>query len=497
MASLAAKLIRGSFFRVANPIFNIAVSFFMIPFVIHSIGERWYGLWILTATMVGYFGFLDLGIATANERFVARALGQKDQEEINRVFSSSIFLFALVGIASILVTAIIIIVCPFFVKSTTDISTFRIVIAIIGFDMAQQFPIRGFNGFLYAHIRYDIANIINILKLFLRTALIVLALQHGHGIIALVVITLVVDLLESAAYVLYVFWGYPETRIRISYFAKHTVKQLYNYSIYSFISNVAKQLRFNLDSLVISGFLGLSPVTHYSIGSRIAGYYNILVTEAISSMKPVFSSLEGQGAFDELRQKYLFSVKLNTILSVFIGGSILIYGKAFILRWMGSGYLDSFHILVVLTFAMLCNTFQIPPATLLYGISKHKVYSFIVVAEGLVNLGLSLFLVKKYGIIGVALGTLIPIFVTSFFIVPYYASHVIQVSSSRYTKVVMKGLALGVLVHLASWLAVRSFITLSYPRILVLSLITSIIFLTVNMFVLLSRTERRHFSIPF
>ncbi len=146
---------------------------------------------------------------------------------------------------------------------------------------------------------------------------------------------------------------------------------------------------------------------------------------------------------------------------------------------------------------MLCNTFQIPPATLLYGISKHRVYSFIVVAEGLVNLGLSLVLVKKYGIIGVALGTLIPIFVTSFFIVPYYANRVIQVSSSRYTKVLMRGLALGVLVHLASWLAVRGFITVSYPRILLLSSVTSIIFLTVNVFVLLSRTERRYFSIPF
>jgi tetrahydromethanopterin S-methyltransferase subunit E len=61
----------------------------------------------------------------------------------------------------------------------------------------------------------------------------------------------------------------------------------------------------------------------------------------------------------------------------------------------------------------------------------------------------------------------------------------------------MKGLALGALVHLASWLAVRGFIAVSYPRIFVLGLITSIVFLAVNMFVLLSRTERRYFSIPF
>ena len=113
------------------------------------------------------------------------------------------------------------------------------------------------------------------------------------------------------------------------------------------------------------------------------------------------------------------------------------------------------------------------------------------------NLGISLLLVKRYGIIGVAFGTLIPIFVTSFFIIPYYANRVIEASSARYAKVIMRGLALGALVHLASWLAVRSFITLSYPRILVLSLITSIIFLGVNMFVLLSRTERRYFRIPF
>lgn len=497
MASLAAKLLRSSFFRIMNLVLNVAVSFFMIPFVIHSIGERWYGLWILTATMVGYFGFLDLGIATANERFVARALGQKDQEEINRVFSSSVYLFTLVGIASLIATGLIILFCPLFVKDPAELATVRIVIAIIGFDMAQQFPIRGFTGFLQAHIRYDVVNIINILKLLLRTALMVAALERGYGIISIAIITLAVDLVESVTFVFYVFRAYLETKLHHSFFSKQMVKQLYNYSIYSFISNLAKQLRFNIQNVVISGFMGLSPVTHYSIGSRIAGYYNLFVTEAISSMKPVFSSLEGQGAFGELREKYLFSVKLNTILAVFIGGSILMYGKAFILRWMGSGYLDSFHVLAVLTLAMFCNSLQIPPATLLYGISKHKVYSFIVIAEGLANLGLSLILVKRYGIIGVALGTLVPIFVTSFFIVPRYASRVINLSSSRYAKIVAQGLGLGVLVHLASWLVVRNLIVSSYPRILVLSVSTSIVFLAVNVLVLLSKDERRYFRIPF
>ncbi len=469
----------------------------MIPYVIGHIGDRWYGLWILVGTTIGYFGFLDLGLGSANERYIARSIGMKDQHETNRVFSSSIVLFSIVGAVTLVLTAIVILICPRFIHNPADVPVFRLVFLLVGLDMAVGFPIRGYWGFLYAHIRYDIVNIINILKTAVRTTLIVWLLSRGHGIISLAVATLVSDVAEYAANFIYVRAKFPETAIRIRDFSRSTVRQLYDYSLYSFVSAIAKQLRFNIDAFVITAMLGLSLVTHYNIGSRIAGYYLMLVMNAISSIKPVFSKLEGEGNFDELRERYHLTLKLNVILSLFIGGSLLIYGKPFILRWMGPSYLDSWHVLAVLSVAQIFNTIQVTPSTLLYGISKHKVYSLIVVVEGLINLGLSILLARRYGIVGVALGTLLPVTFTTFVFIPLYANRVIAFPNARFYRALGRILLVGGLVHGASWLAVRGLLAPSYGRLVALSLATSIVFLGVTIFTLLERQERAYLKIPF
>ena len=497
VASVGDRILRSSLFRVFNPILNIVISLFMIPYVIGVIGDRWYGLWILVGTTIGYFGFLDLGLGSANERYIARSLGMKDQNETNRVFSSSIVLFSIVGAVALVLTAIVVLLCPRFIHDPADVPTFRIVFLLVGLDLAVGFPVRGYWGFLYAHIRYDVVNIINIAKTLVRTALIVALLSRGHGIVSLAIATLASDVLEYAANILYVRAKYPEIVIRMRDFTRAMVRQLYDYSLYSFVSAVAKQLRFNVDAFVITAMLGLSPVTHYNIGSRIAGYYLLLVMNAISSIKPVFSRLEGEGNFEELRERYHMTLKLNVILSMLIGGTLLIFGKPFILRWMGPNYLDSWHVLAVLSVAQIFNTIQVTPSTLLYGISKHKVYSLIVIAEGLVNLGLSILLARRFGIVGVALGTLLPVTLTTLVFIPLYANRVIGFANGRFYGALGRIVLVSGLVLVGCWLAVRGALAPSYPLLAGLSFATSLVFLGVTMFTLLERRERAYLKIPF
>ena len=108
MTTLAGKLIKGSFFRLLNPVSNIIVSFFMLPFVISSIGDRWYGLWVLAAAFVGYYGLLDLGLSTANQRFISRALGRGEKEEVDIVFNTSLGLI-LIGALLVLLGSLIVV----------------------------------------------------------------------------------------------------------------------------------------------------------------------------------------------------------------------------------------------------------------------------------------------------------------------------------------------------------------------------------------------------
>ncbi len=496
MATLARRLIQGSFVRVLIPVCNVIITFFLMPFVIGSLGDRWYGLWVLAAAFVGYYGLLDLGLSRANERFISRALGKEDREEANAVFNTCLALFFVAALLTVIAALVIVWLTPHFMDKTSDVRIFRIVTMVIAVTMAISFPVRAFTGFLYAHIRYDVVNIIELIKALIRTGLIVFFLSRGHGIIALALISFAVETTQCGVFIFYALKNYPELVVGLSYFRKNRVRELLGYSVYSFIATVGDRLQFHLDAFVITAFIGLGMVTHYNIGARITKYYVLLITNAIALVMPVFSRMEGIKDYDNIRKNYIFISKLNTIASVFVGGSLLIYGKAFILRWMGPQYGDSYSVLALLTIGVLFNTIQITSKTVLFGLSRHKMYAITVTLEGVANLALSLLLVRRYGILGVAMGTTIPIMITNLFVIPAYTNRVINMELLKYVKVVLGTFLLGCLIHLGSWLVIRGFILNSYKRLFILGILTSIVFIILNTFIVLDRRERKQFRIP-
>ena len=159
-------------------------------------------------------------------------------------------------------------------------------------------------------------------------------------------------------------------------------------------------------------------------------------------------------------------------------------------------YLDSYNVLLVLMAGAVITTIQITSKSLLYGLSKHRMYAFTVIIEGAANLILSLILVKKYGIVGVALGTTIPAVLVNFFVLPVYANRVIDMPLWKYARTVLSVVLVGSAVYFFSWLAVRNYLITSYVRIAILGASTALVFILVNGFVLLSRDERRKFRIP-
>ena len=69
----AHKVAWGTALRIINIGATALVSIVMMPFIVRMLGDRMYGLWILVATFVGYYGLADLGLSSAVNRFMARA----------------------------------------------------------------------------------------------------------------------------------------------------------------------------------------------------------------------------------------------------------------------------------------------------------------------------------------------------------------------------------------------------------------------------------------
>src|ERR1700688_3717326 len=97
MSSVEQRLALGSTLRVVSLVATALLSLVMMPFVVRSLGDRMYGMWSLVATLVGYYGLLDLGLSAAVSRYLAAALGVGDEDQCNRVFNTSLRIFSALG----------------------------------------------------------------------------------------------------------------------------------------------------------------------------------------------------------------------------------------------------------------------------------------------------------------------------------------------------------------------------------------------------------------
>lgn len=426
------KIFKGSFFRILSLLLNIIVALFMMPFVVGSLGDEVYGLWVLVGTFLGYYGLFDLGLTTAVNRHIAHALGEGDEKQVNVVFNTAIILFSIVGLLVCLVAVIVGLLAGAICESCGDPNIFMAVMVVLGVSLGLSFPMRAYRGVLVAHSRFDLTSILQIISLCLRTLLVVVVLKLGYGIIAMSVATLVSGIPE---YIFLVFWARRESaslHLSVSEFRKEMMKSLSSYSLFTFIAQVSDQLRFNVDALVITTLVGLPLVTHYKIASELMRYSISFVVAAVGVFQPVFSRIYAEKKHDEIVEVFLFASKISSYVAVFVFFGMIFWGQDFIAWWMGERYLDAFPCIVVLSVGGVFALSQVPSVNLLYGIAKHRFFAWSNLAEGVVNLMLSIYLAPQYGIFGVALGTCIPMVIIKVFIQPVFVCRSISLPLKMY-----------------------------------------------------------------
>ncbi|MCK4463320.1 MAG: polysaccharide biosynthesis protein, partial [Candidatus Omnitrophica bacterium] len=287
----------------------------------------------------------------------------------------------------------------------------------------------------------------------------------------------------------------PYLELSLKLIDKSRVKSIFNYSFFTFVIQIGNRLRFGIDNFLIAGFVGMGFVTVYSIAARLIAYFTKFIASAVGVMIPVFSQYEGRDDYNSIRQKFILMTKISSYLSIFVGGALIVFGDAFIERWLGKEYSTAYPLLLILVVPTIFALMQTPSLQLLYGISKHKFHAIVNSIEGVANLILSLILVQKFGLIGVALGTAIPMAITKLFVQPMYTCKVIKLDISKYyleviIPIVVKSVSIFIIL---GWLS-KIFIMPNYLNLVILSVSNLIIFSAAVFLMGLNNEERAYFK---
>ena len=459
------QLLRGSALRLANLALATLASLYTMPLIVHHLGDRIYGFWSLVVTFVGYYGLMDLGVSSAVSQYLCIAVGRRDEEESHSVFNSAFAILCAIGALALVVTAILSIVALKKLPNPVEAKEFSLAIVILGVNAAVGFPMSIFGAILDAEYRFVIPAVLYMAGVILRTVLIVWAVWSGAGLVGLSLATFVASIFVTTMQLLFVRSQFPWARLGTVLIEGSRLKQFFSYSIYSFIASVSDSLRFQLDPLIIASFIGVASVTHYRIASMMNSYYMNAVLAATGHFRQVLSRAHGAGDRQAVENTFFFATKVTIILSFLIASVLILFGRAFVLRWMGRRYLDAYVPMVILTFAVLLDLSQSASIALLYATFNHRFYTYLNAAEGVINLALSVILVRRYGIVGVALGTLLAALITRIIVQPWWTCRAVSISHGRYvrfaTRVALQSLVLVLAGTLASsWLAKPTYLSL-------------------------------------
>jgi O-antigen/teichoic acid export membrane protein len=192
---------------------------------------------------------------------------------------------------------------------------------------------------------------------------------------------------------------------------------------------------------------------------------------------PRATTLHTQGDMNALRDLFLKWSKIALSLTLAGGFFTIVFGPEFIARWVGASFERPSG--TVLRILVVSNLIFLPvrgvAQPILMGIGHARRPTLWFVASGILNLMLSVMLVKPLGLAGVAIGTAIPniLFAVALLVM---ACSILELSIVTYIRYVVPRAAAGSITVLVTLIALRIAGLRGYPGMAVAALITGAVF---------------------
>ena len=204
-----------------------------------------------------------------------------------------------------------------------------------------------------------------------------------------------------------------------------------------FAINIAAFIHNNTDITILTIFTGLKVVSVYSVYALVTTGLKKLIQSASSAISPSIGHLYAKGNIEELNKKfelYEYSIFLITFFLFTVGGLLITpFVQLYTKNITDVNYNQPiFGIMIVIAELIYC--IREPYVSLAYSANKFKEIKKHAYIEAILNIILSLMLVKKLGLLGIAIGTVIAMTYRTLFHVWYLQKNILNRSINIFIK---------------------------------------------------------------
>jgi O-antigen/teichoic acid export membrane protein len=386
--------------NVFGAIVPLVVALVTVPIYVHQIGDARYGVLSIVWVLLGYFGFLDLGLSRAAANALAR-LRDATREARARVLVTTLVLNVGLGLFGSFCLAIFgsyllqhVLAVPDALKPEIA-RAFPWIVGLFPLALAAGVGV----GALESRERFLLANVLQVSGMSLGQIVpVILAVMVSPSLAVVIPAAVVARALTVTATLVAVYRD--EGPLPIASFDWHQAKKLLSYGGWISVSSVIGPILTSLDQFVIGSVLGVAAVAHYAVPMNLVTRSQIFAGALTRTLFPRMSSVGKDEAHN---------LAFRALLSLAYGyGAIcapaIIVTPVFFRYWISADFAAvAAPIAEILFFGAWINGLAFVPYGLLQSQGRPDIPGKFHAAELLPFIGILWGLTSAHGIAGAAL----------------------------------------------------------------------------------------------
>lgn len=403
------------------------LSGFILPRLIISVfGSDANGLVVSITQFFGYLTLLQSGIGGIAKAALYKPLADNDTRRISALVKAIESFFKKIGYISIAYMAILAVIFPIFIYPSGNTVNTALLVFIIWIGVFSQYYFGiTYQFLLQADQKYYIYSITQIIVVVVNTILSIILIKIGASLATVKLFSSVIFVVRPIILSKYCRKKYSLNR------SVEPATELLTQRWDGFGHTVAYFIHSKTDVFVLTIFSTLVNVSIYSVSASISAGLSLLMNTIATSVQSAFGNMIARKEKETLKRNFTAYICLNNAMVMVLFSTAIIciipFMKLYTRNFASSGYINkNFSFLLLLAEASFC--IRMPFQTVVLAAGHYKQTRNGAFVEAALNICISLLLVRRYDIIGVAVGTLFAMVFRTIQYTIYLSKNIVSVS---------------------------------------------------------------------
>lgn len=390
---------------IASEAIALICSLILPRLILTNYGSAYNGISSSATQILGAVSIFAIGVTGSTRVALYKSLAANDIERTSRIIKSTELYMRKVGYGLLVLWALLIVFYPIVIDTGYSWTEVAPLIFAAGIGAAGQYFFgMTYGALLMADQRLYISNIIYIVTSVLNVVIAVVLIKAGCSIQIVKLVSSFILVLNPIARAMYVRHNYRlDTKSEPDETALAMRRDVMAHSIASIVHDYT-------DIIVLTIFCSVKVVSVYTVYNLVMVALKKTQTVFTSGTESIFGSMWANQEYDKIKENLsLFEYIMAVFVSVVFASSYVLI-LPFVSLYT-KGVTDIEYVLpvfsVVIISAQMFFAFRAPYLAVIHGAGHYKQTKNGAYAEAIINLTASIIFVQFFGIVGVAIGTLL------------------------------------------------------------------------------------------